>query len=200
MLGTDDVGPYEGLIHSTAARYEPYLDDELEDIAQLLRLKVWQARRSYDPALATQTEEGYVFSCVVNRVKDMLKAQSRLNKRRQGGPLYIEDVAASSPAAFESKHFSTDGDPVADAVEEEKVKLPSTLTHVEHRVVVLLLLDLRQTEISVVLGIPRARVRAAHAAAREKLALTGPDQDPGQAATGETPEPLASPERAPVAA
>lgn len=191
MPGADDVGPYEGLIHSTAARYAPYLDDDFEDIAQLLRLKVWQARRSYDPALATQTEEGYVFSCVVNRVKDMLKAQSRLNKRRQGGQLYIEDCAASSPAAFEAMHFSTNGDPVLDAVQEEKVELPSTLTHVEARVVVLLLLDLRQTEISVVLGIPRARVRAAHAAAKEKLA--SPGQGQGQAASEGSP---ASPEPA----
>lgn len=197
MSGTDDVGPYEGLIHSTAARYAPYLDDEFDDIAQLLRLKVWQARRSYDPALATQTEEGYVFSCVVNRVKDMLKAQSRLNKRRQGGQLYIEDCAAASPAAFEAEHFSTGDDPVIGAVEEEKIELPSTLTHVEARVVVLLLLDLRQTEISIVLGIPRARVRAAHAAAREKLS---PGQGQDQAASEGSPASAAAPELAPPVA
>lgn len=180
MLGADDIGPFEGLVHSTAARYAPYLDDDLEDIAQALRLKVWQARRSYDPARATQTEEGYVFSCVVNRVKDMLKVQARLNKRRNGAALYLEDCAASNPAAFEAEHFSTHEDVVVEAVAAaDNYELPSTLTVDERSVVVLLLLDLKQTEIAIVLGVSRGRVRATHTAVREKLADWSPS-DPGQ--------------------
>lgn len=193
MLGADDIGPFEGLVRSTAARYAPYLDDEFDDIAQVLRLKVWQARRSYDPARATQTLEKYVFSCVVNRVKDMLKAQSRRNAARDGGPLYVEDVAASSPAAFEARYFSTGYDVVVEAVVEvEKVELPSTLTVDERRVTVLLLLDMKQTEIALALGISRSRVRAAHAAVREKMADWTPSPSP--------PVPAPPPERRQLAA
>lgn len=174
MLGADDIGPYEGLVYSTAARYAPLLDDDLEDIAQVLRLKVWQARRSYDPARATQTEEGYVFSCLVNRVKDLLKGQKRLNDRRHGAQLYVEDCAASNPGAFEAAYCSA-GDLVVEAVVEmESVELPSTLSVDERRVVVLLMLDLRQTEIAAALGVPRSRVRATHSAVRDKMADWSP--------------------------
>lgn len=170
MRGTDDIGPFEGLVHATAARYVPLLDDDLEDIAQALRLTVWRARCSYNAARATQTEEGYVFSCVVNRVKDMLKAQSRLNTRRNGCALYLEDCAASNPGAFEADYFATGDVVVETVVDGESVELPSTLTTDERRVVALLLLDLKQTEIALVLDVPRSRVRAAHTAVREKMA------------------------------
>lgn len=171
MQGAEDIGPFEGLVHATAARYAPYLDDELDDIAQMLRVKVWQALRGYDAERATQTVEGFVFSCVVNRVKDMLKVQSRLNARRNGGPLYVEDCSASNPSAFEAEHFSTGIDVVVEAVVEmERVELPSTLTRDERHVVLLLMLDYKQTEIAKELGVPRSRVRATHAAVQEKMA------------------------------
>lgn len=174
----DDIGAYEGLVFTTSARYSPYLDDSPEDIAQELRVKVWRALQSYDPARATQTLDGYVFSCVVNRVKDLLKVQSRLNARRNGGALYIEDCASSSPAAFEAEHFSSSGDLADEIADAESVELPSTLTPYERRVTVLLLLDLRQAEIAMVLGVPRSRVRAAHSSVREKLADWSPSSPP----------------------
>lgn len=183
MLKADDIGAYEGLVHSTAARYAPYLDESPDDIAQELRVKVWQALRSYDTERATQTVDGYVFSCVVNRIKDLLKAQSRLNARRNGGPLYVEDCASSAPGAFEVEHFSTGTDLADEIADAEKVQLPSTLTPYEVQVVILLLLDLKQTEIAMVLGVSRSRVRAAHGAVKEKMAdwtPNGPDPDQGQ--------------------
>lgn len=171
MLETVDIGPFEGLVRATAARYATYLDDDIEDIAQELRVKVWYSLQRYDRRRATQEIEQFVFSCVVNRVKDLLKGQSRLNARRNGGPLYVEDCSASNPSAFEAEHFSTGIDTVVEAVVElEKVELPSTITPDEKRVVVLLLLDLKQTEIAQVLGVPRSRVRATHTTIREKMA------------------------------
>lgn len=170
MHGADDIGPYEGLVYSTAARYAPLLDDDLEDIQQLLRIKVWQARLAFNASRSSQTEEKFVFSCVVNRVKDMLKQQTRLNDRRQGRMLFTEEAAEGNPDRFEREHFGVDDEIVYAVVEEEKIQLPSTLTSFERSVVVLLLLDLNQTEIAAVLCVTRAKVRTAHASVRLKMA------------------------------
>lgn len=182
MLGDYDIGPFEGLIHSTAARYSAYLDDDIEDIEQILRVKVWQALRAYDPARVngqrarTREEEWervkrYVFSCVRNRVKDLLKQQYRLNRARGSGrPLYTDDVAAASPEKFERKYLMVEEEFIFAVVEEESVELPSTLSVFEVKVVHLLLLEMNQTEAARVLGVPRGRVRSAHAAVKAKMA------------------------------
>lgn len=180
-----DIGPFEGLIHSTAARYAPYLDDlELDDIKQLLRIKVWQALMVYDRKRMTITGEAedvrrrFVFSCVSNRVKDMLKAQSRLNRSRNGCQLYVEDQLAAAPGRFEHEHFRVDGEVIFAVVEEEEFRLPSTLTVFEVRVVHLLLLDFSQTEAARILDVPRGRVRSAHGAIKEKMADWKPSPAP----------------------
>lgn len=186
MLGDYDLSPFEGLIYSTAARYAAYLDDDIEDIQQVLRVKVWQALVSYDSSRvrggrARSREEEwervkrYVFSCVRNRVKDLLKQQYRLNRARDSGaPIYVEDVAARSPEKFECEYLMVEEEYVFAVVEEESVELPSTLTVFEVKVVNLLLLDLNQTEAARVLNVPRGRVRAAHSAVRAKMADWSP--------------------------
>jgi len=183
MFGKYDIGPFEGLIHSTAARYTAYLDDDIEDIEQVLRVKVWQALRAYDSTRVkgngrprTVDEEWervkrFVFSCVRNRVKDLLKQQYRLNRARGSGrPIYTEDVSSASPERFEFDYLVVEEEFVFAVVEEDKVQLPSTLTIFEAKVVQLLLLDLNQTETARVLNVPRGRVRTAHAAVKEKMA------------------------------
>jgi RNA polymerase sigma factor (sigma-70 family) len=183
MPGGDDISPFEGLIFSTAARYAPYLDDEMEDIQQLLRIKVWQALRAFDPRRATQPREGFVFSCVRNRVKDMLKAQYRLNSARESGaPIYVEDMAAASPDRFERDHLSVDGEVVFAAAEDEGYRLPSTLTELEVHVVHLLLLNFNQTESAAILGVTRQKVRVAHLTVQEKMADWRPGAGPGAVA------------------
>lgn len=186
MLGDYDLGPFEGLIYSTAARYVAYLDDDIEDIQQVLRLKVWQALVSYDSARVrggrarNRQEEWervkrYVFSCVRNRVKDLLKQQYRLNRARDSGiPIYVEDVAARSPEKFECEYLVMEEEYVFAVVEDENVELPSTLTVFEVKVVNLLLMDLNQTEAARVLNVPRGRVRAAHSSVRAKMADWSP--------------------------
>lgn len=174
MAGETDIGSFEGLIYSTAARYARILDDDLEDIQQNLRIKVWQALRAYDPARTSQPVESFVFACVTNRVKDMLKQQKRLNDRRQGRQLYTDEVAGSNPDRFEQTYLSVDSDTVYFEVMEEKAQLPSTVTFFERSVIALLLLDMNQTEIAAVLCVTRARVRTAHAAVRVKMADWAP--------------------------
>src|SRR3954470_7263330 len=69
---------YEGLIFSTARRYSIFVEEDLEDIQQILRVKVFRALESYDGAKAPPRTDGrsprdaYVFQCVRNQAKDLL--------------------------------------------------------------------------------------------------------------------------------
>lgn len=168
-LADVDISPYLGLIHATAARYEPILDDDLEDIKQVLALKVAQAVAAFDPSKTKLPLRNFVFSCVTNRVKDLLKEQSRRNDRRGGGQLYVEDVGSAS-MAFEATYLCVSEEIVYFEVEDETVKLPATLSPLEAQVVQLLLLEYNQTEIAVRLKVTRAAVRKAHASVQAKMA------------------------------
>jgi RNA polymerase sigma factor (sigma-70 family) len=165
-----DIAAYEGLIFSTAARYAPLLDDDLEDVQQVLRVKVWQALRVYDPSRSRATEKSYVFSCVRNQVKDLLKAQSRRNEARNGSQSYVEDVSDEHRPRFEARYLSQTAEQVFALVEDQPVLLPSTLTATEAQVVELLLLDFSRTEIAKTLGVSRDKVTALHASVQEKMA------------------------------
>jgi RNA polymerase sigma factor (sigma-70 family) len=170
MTLADDIGPYEGLIHATAARYAPILvDEDYDDLVQILALKVWQARRAFDQSRTKLGEESYVFSCVTNRVKDLLKAQSRLNKNRGGGPTFIEDVDPERRFQFEGKYLQLSEEDAFADVEDELPALPSTLTHVERTVTILLVLDFKKSEIVRMTGYSRSRVVKAEASVREKM-------------------------------
>ena len=190
MLRDADIGPYEGLIYSTAARYAPYLDLELEDVQQILRLKVAQAVTAFNPKRVRVSRErrkeeldGFVFMCVTNRVKDLLKQQKRLNKsRNMGSQLYIAELAEMNPDGFEGQHLRITADEVYAEVEEDNLELPSTLDTFERAVVVLLLLHMNQTEIAAILQVRRVRVREAHRAVMEKMADWRPTPGPAPSA------------------
>lgn len=159
---------YEGLIYSTAARYAPILDYDAEDVRQILRIKVWQAIEAYNARRGTKGLESFVFSCMRNRVKDLLKEQDRLNTRRNGGQHYIEDFTDDF-GHFEGRYLTADCSELHE-LEEADLGLPSTLTEIEVRVVKLLVLDYRRSEIAVILGVSRQKVRAAHSQIRVKMA------------------------------
>lgn len=167
-LADVDIAGYEGLIFTTARRYEGLMDDlDLEDIQQLLRLKVAQALTRYDPSRSSLDEERFVFGVIRNRVKDMLKSQGRLNEARGGGPLYIEDQAAG----FEQDRLSVSAEQVFAPVDEE-LRLPSTLTAFERRIIECWLLDeeMSQAAIARRLRASRQLVREGQAAIRSKMA------------------------------
>jgi RNA polymerase sigma factor (sigma-70 family) len=183
MLASKQLADFEGLVFATAARYAPMLDDDIEDIQQLLRIKVWQALDAFDPSRTSVPLENFVFSCLRNRMKDMFKAQDRRNQKRGGHQLYIEDQRSGmrdDDAAldhFHMRYLCADSDEVYFTVEDEAAPLPSTLNELEQQVVALLLLDFSQTEIARQLEVTRERVRSAHSAVKEKMA----DWHPGHA-------------------
>lgn len=152
-----EVAFYEGLVRTTAARIHhvvgaPY---DFEDVCQELRLKVWQALGSYDPARSRQPRKGYVLSCVFNRKKDLLKYGTR---RQRVTVTYIEDD--ERPLAV---------DAALDGI-EDSFRLPTTVTEAESHVVLLLYLNYSEREIATVMGVRKNDIDVLIESVRTKLA------------------------------
>lgn len=176
MNRTPQLSDFEGLIYSTARRYADLLaDEDVEDVRQILRLKVWRALAAYDASRSEQAIETFVFGCVANQVKDLLKAQTRRNSARNGAMRYLEDIEV------DGRELCVDEDYALAAVEDQ-LPLPSTLTHTERAVVVLLVAGHNQSEAAMVLGISRTTVRRVRAAVQRKMA----DWNPGDGAEVQT--------------
>jgi RNA polymerase sigma factor (sigma-70 family) len=158
---------YEGLVRKTASIYTRYVEYEFDDVAAMLRIKVWQALEAYDPARSRMTVERYVFMCVKNKCKDLVDLRRR-------NELYIEDLTVADGQgnelrdAFESRYLSSSGD--TEHVEAGTPVIPSTLTPVERDVLALLYLDYSQREAAAQLGIRRNEMERAVKAIRQKMA------------------------------
>lgn len=154
--GPQELAYYEGLVFKTAAMYSPLVEEDFEDVQQLLRVKVWKALAAYDPARSKLPIERYVFSCVRNQVKDILK-------RKRRNELYIDDFGQldNSRDYFEAKFLAETHDECYSDIEEEPPLVPSTLTSVERRVVCLLYAGYSTREIATQLEV-RGAVVAVH--------------------------------------
>lgn len=163
------VEAFEGLVRSTSRMYFEGLRMDEDDVQQFLRVKVWKALESYRAAAATQSVEGYVFTCVRNGVKDLLKQADRAKRNRP--ECFLEDQYASEAASerFHFRYLAYDEDGIREAYVERTVELPSTLNFMERHVVALLYEGLNQTEIAVALGCTRTRVRNTHASVQAKM-------------------------------
>lgn len=168
---------YEGLCRKTASIYVKYVEEEYEDLVQLLHIKCWRALGTYDPAKATQTVDKYVFMCMKNLCKDLLKKKKR-------DELFIDDVAPTSAGSGDWAHDLRDSfDRRYLGVEEEHVfgelveglpLIPSTLTELEREVVCLLFSDYSQKEVAHRLEIDRNLVGRAVKSIRVKFADWAP--------------------------
>jgi RNA polymerase sigma factor (sigma-70 family) len=161
---------YEGLVFKTASRYVGFVEEEFEDIQQILRMKVFRALLSYDPSKSTMTRDRYVFSCIVNQCKDLVK-------RKRRNVLFIEDIAPAAYDAdktlrdqFESHYLSTDHESEFGHVEDDDFIVPSTLSAFEREIVVHLYLHFTNTEIAQRMERPKREVDKAVKAVKEKLA------------------------------
>jgi RNA polymerase sigma factor (sigma-70 family) len=166
---------YEGLVKSTASKYHAKVQEEYEDMCQTLRLKVMEALAGYDPKRARQPIEGYVFQCVVNKVKDYCK-------RRRRDDLYMEDVATSWSGSadgarqeittdrFEAQYFlEQEADAFGDILRQTPL-LPAELTDVEERVLLGLYIECQQKEIAVRFDLTPREVAKAVKAIKVKMA------------------------------
>lgn len=177
------VAYYEGLIFVTTKRIEKYVEAEPEDIAQRLRIKVWTALERYDQSRSKMTVERWIFQCLRNEVKDILKKRKEFN-------VHIEEFSApqstGSPNAdsrsnldatpFARRYLSVAPETVFADVEddEDEVILPG-LTEEEQTVARLLVENYTQPEIAVKMGIRLLQVRAYIAAIKLKLTAANPD-------------------------
>lgn len=183
---------YEGLVRTTASLCAPYVEEDFDDICQFLRYKVWKALLSFEPhklrvQVAGRVEiaaarDRYVFSCVQNGKKDVLK-------KKRHGLLFIEDLApidekgeqsgghhTFSRSGFEQRYLS-----IEDAfshLEDEMPTVPSTLTTSEKAVVLLLYLDFKPAEIAESRGLARKEINALLGSVREKMADWNPAAEP----------------------
>lgn len=167
---------YEGLIFKTAQMYAPFVDEDIEDIQQILRIKVYKALLAYDPRAPRALErDRYVFSCMKNQAKDLLK-------RRKRQESFIEDLA---PAADDGRRMSRskfeertgqllEHHEVYGLIEEDDVLVPNTLSDLERRIVCLLYSDYRQSEVARQLGLAKRDMERAMRSIRGKMADWSP--------------------------
>lgn len=170
---------YEGLVFKTAQLTSPLVEDEFDDVRQIFRIKVFHALRRWDPERASSrpdtrgltARDRYVFSCVRNQAKDLIK-----KKRR--GLLSIDDLTDYDNDAadrFAGKYLETTEAEVYALVEEDKPLIPSTLTRQEVQVICLLYADYRQSEVADRLDVPKREVERLVREIRVKMADWSPE-------------------------
>jgi RNA polymerase sigma factor (sigma-70 family) len=173
-MRAEKLRKYEGLVFSTARMYAGRLRVEEDDLQQVLRLRIWKALEAYDPRRSRVIEESFVFTCVRNQIKDLVKARIRRDNAKPGWmpdevpgirEVYIEDQQPGWEIPVEEQ-------------EGDEVLLPSTLTANERQVVALLYVGFSQAEIAVLMTVPPREVWAHVRVIREKMAdwrPTSPD-------------------------
>lgn len=169
-LADTDIRYYEGLIRVTSRMYASGVGVELEDLEQVLRFRVWRALEAYDPQRSRASRRSFVYTCVRNQIKDLVKA--RVRKKDTGySEMYLEDVA---PGSKDERHL-------AQAPEErleDAVVLPTTVTREERQVLALVYVGYSLTEIGLLLGVTAKLAGSRMASVRSKMADWRPDFDP----------------------
>lgn len=187
---------YEGLVKQTARMLvdgthpdmngRKPIEEPLEDIEQVLRIKVLRALRAFDPAKVRgdhrrsvrgfSRRDLYVNMCVRDQAKDIAKKRRRHDQ-------YIEDYRDSEPHSdrnsgkndkFDTRYLSETAEQAFAEVEDEFPQLPATITEKERGVLTLMYAEHRQTEIARILGLSKREVESAVRQIRVKLAAFRP--------------------------
>lgn len=160
---------YEGLCRSTASRYVNLVEEDYEDLVSMFRIKAWRALESFDPAKSKVPVERYVFSCMVNLGKDLLKKKKR-------NEAYIEDYRHNAQTGtdvtdrFDARYLRLDEEEAFAELPFDQPLIPSTLDETECKVVALLYLDYSHAEIALRLGLAKREVATAVKQIKEKMA------------------------------
>lgn len=173
-----DIRHYEGLVRKTAARYVAFVEEDFEDICAIFRSKVWKALVRFDPERSKMTQDTFVFSCIKNQGKDLVKGSRSEAAKHRRRDTFIEDEAPSGARAandylrdsFEHQYLQLPSDAVYGRIDEGVLLLPSTLTETERLVVGLLYLDYMQSEAIVLLGISKGVMERTMRSIRDKMA------------------------------
>lgn len=175
---SDLIEKYEGLVLKTAARYVDHCEEDFDDICQLFRMKVWMALEGYDGTKikSERTDshgrtpcDRYVFACIVNQGKDLVKKMKR-------NWAYLEEMTLERVAPEDQAH----------PVQRDLPMLPSTLSANEHQVVTLLYLDFDNGEIARLMNVQRQTIVRQVRRIREKMADWKPSGSAPLVATDST--------------
>lgn len=166
------VEHYEGLIFTHALRIVDHVDDDLDDIRQFYRIKAWKALGAFDPMRwpaevdrhGRSAVDRFVFSCLKNAEIDMLK-------RRRRREVSLDEVDGAGWT-----HATIDAEVVYAQVEVQPL-LPSTLSGLELRAIVLLYRGYQQTEAARRLGIDARAMKRTVRSIRDKMADWQPDRE-----------------------
>lgn len=181
---------YEGLVRKTAAMISSDVEDDFDEVCQFLREKVWKAVEAFTPERVRTTSkyspvqqcERFVFSCVQNGVKDLIKKKKR-------NLLFIEDISGrqQDDGAEPTDHFNSKYLTIEDAYPSfaEVPLIPSTLDDLERRVLCMTYDGYSTAEIAIEVKAPKREVLDAAARVRRKMA----DWKPGTGA--DVPMPIA---------
>lgn len=192
------LGRYEGLVLKTGSMYCGIIERmDFEDICQVLRVRVWKALEAWDPMNpktrkrllgGKKTEEelrdAFVFGCVRNQVKDLLK-------RNPPRDLLFEDLAPDTSDValrdrFELRYLSDDPDLIFSEAEDSAPLVPNTLNRNERLVLACAYLGYNGPETAERIGIDKRRIASIMRSLREKMSDWRPTAN-GEAATGDVP-------------
>lgn len=139
-------------------------EEDVEDVAQLLRIKVWKALCAYDPAKSRTSRDRYVFMCLRDRAKDVMKKKKR-------DELHIEDLRNPDRGSdrFDERYLSSSHDDNYAFIEDDDDTHPG-LDELERSIVSMLLTgDFIQAELAAALGVSKADIEGAMKSIRSKL-------------------------------
>jgi RNA polymerase sigma factor (sigma-70 family) len=165
---------YDGLVCATARRCVAFCEEDYDDVVQVLRVKVWQALRAYDPRRARTDRDRYVFMCVRDRAKDVVKKK----KRNQ---LHIEDLRTvgdrasqtSTTDRFDARYLCSTREENYAAIEDDDDPLAG-LDELEREIARMLTADYKQAQVARALGLQKVEMDRAMRSIRFKLAALRP--------------------------
>jgi DNA-directed RNA polymerase specialized sigma24 family protein len=169
---------------------------DFDDICQVLRVRVWRALDAWDPEeprtrarlaggkTEVELRDAFVFGCVRNQVKDLLK-------RNKTQDLYIDDVAPDDGDVamrdqFEHRYMSDDPELIFQEAEESDPLIPNTLNHNERLVLICAYRGFNGPETAALIGIEKRKIASIMRSLREKMSDWRPSPS-GGAAAGEIP-------------
>lgn len=171
---------YEGLVLATAARCVAFSEEGFDDVAQVLRVKVWQAVRAWDHTKSTTNRDKYVFMCVRDRAKDVVK-------KKKHNLLHIEDCRpddSGGSSAFDAQYLCSSHDDNYGMIEDDD-DLLAGLDELERKIVAMLSSDYKQAQVARTLGLAKVDMDRAMRSIRDKLSGLRPPPDPDGAAPGD---------------
>jgi hypothetical protein len=175
------LAQFEGLAYETARQIVAEgVELELDDVRQLIRIKVWQALGVYDGQHERQMPlRRFVFMCVANLRKDMERRPRRHNASIDQARDHtfkadqLDGASGTWEDWFDRRYLSVDAEQVFAAAEDE-LRLPRSLSAVERQVIALRMQGRALYEIDRELGLSRAERQRTMRSIREQLALSRP--------------------------